>query len=313
VRAALLLDEDHAGRARLRRERHEGEVGGVREEGRRAISQDLIGSVLKVALAVAIGLPLVVYLAQDALIFHRQPIAGERRAQIARTQPTVADVWLAAADGTRVHAWHLKSGPTLVLYFGGNAEEVSWMLEEAQAGAPGVSWLLMDYRGYGQSDGAPSEAALVADALALYDHAAALPGADAGRVYAFGRSLGSGVAVALAAERPLAGVILATPFDSLAAVAKRYYWYLPVDWMLKHRFDSIARAPRLTAPLLCLVAGRDEVIPPEHAERLFAAWGGPKRKTVLSGARHDDGDAHPLFWPAIRAFLEGAAASPAAG
>jgi pimeloyl-ACP methyl ester carboxylesterase len=272
----------------------------------------LIGSVLKVALAIAIGLPLLVYLAQDSLIFYRQPVAEARRAQIARTQPAVGDVWLAAADGTRVHAWHLKSGPVLVLYFGGNAEEVSWMLEEAQAGTPGVSWLLLDYRGYGQSEGSPSEAALVADALALYDHALALPGANRARIYAFGRSLGSGVAAALAAERPLAGVILATPFDSLAAVAKRYYWYLPVDWMLKHRFDSIERAPRLVAPLLCLIAERDEVIPAEHGERLYAAWGGAKRKVLLAGANHYGTDTHPLFWASIREFLQqpqGAAAA----
>ena len=191
-----------------------------------------------------------------------------------------------------------------MLYFGGNAEEVSWMIEAAQANASGVSWLLMDYRGYGQSAGAPSEKALVEDALALYDHAAKLPGTDPKRIFAFGRSLGSGVAVALAAERPLAGVVLATPFDSLAAVAKRYYWYLPVDWMLKHRFDSAARAPQLKTPLLCLIAERDEVIPAVHAERLFEAWGGAKRKVVLAEAGHNTTDAHPMFWPAIRAFLD---------
>ena len=245
-----------------------------------------------------------VFFAQDALIFYRQPIAQGRRAEIAARHPAIADLFLTAADGTRIHAWHLKSGAPLVLYFGGNAEEVSWMIEAAQANAPGVSWLLMDYRGYGQSAGAPSENALVEDALALYDHAAKLPGTDPKRIFAFGRSLGSGVAVALAAERPLAGVVLATPFDSLAAVAKRYYWYLPVDWMLKHRFDSAARAPRLKAPLLCLIAERDEVIPAAHAERLFEAWGGAKRKVVLAEAGHNTTDAHPMFWPAIRAFLE---------
>lgn len=264
----------------------------------------MIGSILKVGLAIALGLPLVVYLAQDALIFQRQPIAEGRRAEIARAHPAVAELWLTAADGTRLHAWHLKSGPVLALYFGGNAEEVSWMLEAAQANAPGVSWLLMDYRGYGQSAGAPSEKALVGDALALYDQALQLPGTDPKRIYAFGRSLGSGVAVALAAERPLAGLVLVTPFDSLAAVAKRYYWYLPVDWMLKHRFDSIARAPQLTTPLLCLVAERDEVIPASHAGRLFDAWGGAKRKVVLAAAGHNTTDAHPMFWPSVRAFLE---------
>lgn len=209
-------------------------------------------------------------------------------------------VWLTAADGTRVHAWHRKSGPALVLYFGGNAEEVSWMLDVARMETPSTSWLLMDYRGYGRSEGAPSEKALVADALALYDHAVRLPGVDAKRIFAFGRSLGSGVAVALATERALAGVILVSPFDSLAAVAKRYYWYLPVDWMLKHRFDSIALAPRLKTPLLALIAERDEVIPPVHAQRLFEAWGGPKRKVVLQGASHNATDGNPGFWPAIR-------------
>ena len=216
----------------------------------------------------------------------------------------MSDVFLAAADGVRIHAWHVRSGVPLVLYFGGNAEEVSWMIEEARAQAAGVSWLLLDYRGYGQSGGAPSEKALVADALMLYDHAATLPGVDPRRIYAFGRSLGSGVAVALAAQRPLAGVILVSPFDSLAAVAKRYYWYLPVDWMLKHRFDSIARAPQLRSPLLCLVAERDEIIPPVHAERLYDAWGGAKRKVLLAGANHNSTDGAPQFWPAIRAFLE---------
>lgn len=261
-------------------------------------------AVLKIAAAVAVGLPLIVYLAQDGLIFHPQQIPQARRAEIARGIPQAESVFLTAADGTRVHAWHYKAGPQLALYFGGNAEEVSWMLEAVRAETPGVSWLLADYRGYGQSEGSPSEKALVADALALYEHAAKLPGVDPNRIYAFGRSLGSGVAVALAARRPLAGLILATPYDSLAAVAKRYYWYLPVDWMLKHRFDSIALAPRLKAPLLCLIAERDEVIPAVHAERLFEAWGGARRKVALGGAGHNTTDAHPKFWPSIRAFLQ---------
>lgn len=263
-----------------------------------------IAAALKVGAAAAIGFTLLMYFAQDSLIFHRQGISDARRAEIAQRHAEVSDVFLTAADGTRVHAWHLKAGAPLVLYFGGNAEEVSWMIEAAKREAPGVSWLFVDYRGYGLSEGSPSEKALVADALALYDHAAALPGVDAKRIYAFGRSLGSGVAVALAAERALAGAVLVAPYDSLTALAKRYYWYLPVDWMLKHRFDSIARAPKLDAPLLCVVAANDEVIPPEHAERLYTAWGGPKRKVTLPGATHNAMDDAPRFWPSIREFLK---------
>lgn len=273
----------------------------------------------KIALAVAIGLPLIVYLAQDSLIFYRQPLSEARRAEVVKRFPAATEVFIQAKDGTRQHAWHVQvSGAApgrapapLVIYFGGNAEEVSWMLDRigdpridpVHGETPGVGWLLVDYRGYGLSEGAPGEKTLVADALQWFDHARTLPAVDAKRIYVLGRSLGSGVAVALAAERPLAGLILATPYDSLAAVAKRHYWYTPVDLLLKHRFDSIALAPKLKQPLLCLIAERDEVIPAVHGERLFEAWGGAKRRVLLQEAGHNSIDAHPLFWPAIRDFL----------
>jgi len=252
--------------------------------------------------AVAVGLPLVVYLAQDALIFYRQPLPEARRAEVGKRFPAVQDVFIQAKDGTKLHAWHAKAGSPMVIYFGGNAEEVSWMLDETGK-TPGVSWLLVDYRGYGLSGGTPGEAALVSDALQWFDHAMTFPGADPRQTFVFGRSLGSGVAVALAAQRPVARVVLATPYDSLAAVAKRHYWYLPVDLLLKHRFDSIALAPAMKQPLLCLIAERDEVIPSVHGERLFEAWGGPKRKVVLQEAGHNSTDAHPMFWGAVREFL----------
>ena len=240
---------------------------------------------------------------QERLIFFPQKVSEARRAEIARRFPAAKGIFIEASDGTRLHAWFLKSGPDLVLYFGGNAEEVSCMLESAQAELPGASWLLTDYRGYGASGGKPSESALSSDALRWYDYAANV--LHAKLIFVFGRSLGSGVAVALAARRPLAGVILSTPYDSLVAVAQRYYPYLPLRWLLRHRFDSIALAPRLETPLLCLIAGRDDVIPPEHAERLYDAWRGPKRKLVLAGARHNDTDAAPEYWPAIRRFVSG--------
>ena len=268
----------------------------------------MLAALVKIALGVAIGLPLVVYFLQDRLMFYPQPVSDARRATVVRQYPAVRELLLRAADGTRVHAWHVEagSGSPLVLYFGGNAEEVSWMLDaigDPRAGAtPGVSWMLLDYRGYGASEGTASEVALVGDAGLLFDHAHALPEGAERRIFAFGRSLGSGVAVALAARRPLAGLVLVTPFDSAVAVAKRYYPYLPVDWMLKHRFESIVHAPRLQIPLLCLIAERDEVIPPVHGERLYGAWAGPKRNLMLRGATHNDGDG-PEMWEEVRRFL----------
>jgi hypothetical protein len=221
-------------------------------------------------------------------------------AQITNAVPGAASVFIQARDGTRLHAWHLEGSP-LVLYFGGNAEDVSWILKRAPQQAPGAGWLLVDYRGYGASAGTPSEEALSADAIEWFDYAKQK--LDAQRLVVFGRSLGSGVAVQLAAARPVEAVILVTPFDSLTNVARHHYPYLPVSWMLKHPFDSLGRAPAIAAPLLCLVAERDEVIPVVHSRRLFDAWKGPKRWVELGGAEHNSTDDVPAFWQAIREFL----------
>jgi hypothetical protein len=166
-------------------------------------------------------------------------------------------------------------------------------------------FLLVNFRGYGRSEGQPGERALFADALRLHDWASARPDVDAARIAVMGRSLGSGVAVHLAAERPLAGVVLVTPFDSLTAVAQHHYPWLPVRWMLRHPFDSLSRAPRLQAPLLCLAAGSDRIIPSSHSARLYAAWGGPKRWIEFPAADHDSVATEPGYWPAIAEFLAG--------
>ncbi|MGH8690164.1 MAG: alpha/beta hydrolase [Burkholderiales bacterium] len=254
----------------------------------------------KIALVFALAFPLVMYLAQDSLIFHPQQLAEARRAALAQ-RGAVESVLLSAADGTRLHAWHAKGAPgsPLVIYFGGNAEEVSWFLDDAPRSAPETGWLLVDYRGYGSSAGSPSEAALGADALQWYDHMSK----SYKSIYVFGRSLGSGVAVQLAAARPVAGVILVAPFDSLVEVGKHYYPFLPVRWMLRHRFDSAALATKIAAPLLCIVALRDDIIPTERSQRLYDAWAGPKRWVGLEGATHNTTDDAAGYWPSIRNFL----------
>ena len=259
-----------------------------------------LAALVKIAAALVVAVPLTAYLMQDKLIFQARPLAEAQRQEIAARHPEVADTFLQAADGTRLHAWHIKaaSGAPLVLYFGGNAEEVSWLLDEIPRRDTGAAWLLVDYRGYGSSEGSPSEDALVADAAAWYDRFAA----ESARLYAFGRSLGSGVAVRLASERRVDGLILIAPFDSMVEVGTRHYPFLPVSWLLRHRFDSLALAPKISAPLLCIVATHDEVIPAEHAKRLYDAWGGSKRWIALA-ATHNTIDGHPDYWPSIRPFL----------
>lgn len=244
---------------------------------------------------VVVAFALLVYLAQDSLVFHPRPLAEPQRAAIAKRMGAES-VFLEAADRTRLHAWHVKGDP-LVIYFGGNAEEVSWMLDHVARRTPGLGWLLVDYRGYGSSGGSPSEPALTEDALRWYDRFASH------RIFLFGRSLGSGVAVQLAAARPVAGVVLVAPFDSLVEVGKRHYPFLPVHWMLKHRFESVSLAPKITAPLLCIVASDDEIIPAAHAKRLYDAWGGDKRWVALEGAGHNSTDNAANYWTSIIAFL----------
>jgi uncharacterized protein len=252
----------------------------------------------KLCLAVALGVLLLAYLLQDRLIFHPQRSGA--------SPAGAQSVFIQAHDGTRLHAWHVPGSP-LVLYFGGNAEEVSWMAREVRRQAPGTGWLLVDYRGYGASEGSPSEKSLVKDGLSWYDHAAR----SSKSIYLFGRSLGSGVAVQLATQRSVDGVILVAPFDSLVEVGRHHYPILPVGWMLRHRFDSLGAAPAVKAPLLCLVAGRDEIIPAAGSRRLYEAWGGKKRWLELVGAGHNSTDGAPQFWSAIRGFLDPKNGKPA--
>jgi pimeloyl-ACP methyl ester carboxylesterase len=265
-----------------------------------AVSDGLM-TVAKIAAIFVIGFPLLMYIAQDSLIFYPQKLPEAQRTALAQ-RPAVQSLFINAADGTRLHAWlvgGMQDSP-LVIYFGGNAEEVSWMVEDAARRTPQVSWLLVDYRGYGASEGSPGEAALVADALRWYDNSAK----GYKSVYVFGRSLGSGVAVQLAAQRPVAGVVLVTPFDSLVEVGKRHYPFLPVSWMLKHRFDSAALAPKMSVPLLCIAATQDDIVPAVHAKRLYDAWGGPKRWVALDGAGHNSTDGAANYWTSIVAFLK---------
>jgi alpha-beta hydrolase superfamily lysophospholipase len=178
---------------------------------------------------------------------------------------------------------------------------VSWLASTAGLYA-GWSLLIFNYRGYGRSEGKPGETELFADALHIYDYAAKR--AAGGRIAVMGRSLGSGVAVHLAAERPVAGVILVSPYDSVERVARGIYPFLPIGLMLKHRFDSLSRAPRIKAPLLCLVASDDRVIPRPHSELLYAAWGGPRQWREIRPADHDSLAGEPRYWEAIAAFLQ---------
>ncbi len=266
---------------------------------------------VKLAGCVLLGFPLLIYFLQERLIFFPQPVSEDPLK--ANTGAAIEAVSLVAADGVRLHGWLAKAPAQaalqtaiqtpapLLIYFGGNAEDVSWLASTAGQYA-GWSLLVFSYRGYGRSEGRPGEAALFADALQIFDYAARR--ADTTRIAVMGRSLGSGVATYLAAERPVVGAILVSPYDSVESVARGVYPFLPIGLMLKHRFDSVSRAPGIKAPLLCLVASDDRVIARKHSERLYEAWGGKKQWREIAHTAHDNIVGEPDYWGAIAAFLK---------
>ncbi len=265
----------------------------------------MITITLLVAALSYLGVCTLLWFAQDSMIFLRQaPPPGAQ--EFARGQGAEA-LELSTSDGARLHGWARKarvpgSTPWLI-YFGGNAEEVTGMLGElAHYAHMGIA--LVNYRGYGLSEGESSERALLADGVAVYDALAARPEVDRERIVLMGRSLGTGVATYVALQRKVRAVVLVSPYDTLTAVAARVYPWLPVSLLMRHPFDSMSRAPAITAPMLAMAGSLDQIVPPAHSRRLREAWKGEAQLHLLEGADHNDLLQHPRFWPTVDGFLE---------
>ena len=205
-----------------------------------------------------------------------------------RTRPVV----LRTADGTRLSGWlmtpQVQAPHPAVIYFGGRSEEVSWVVRDAGKLFPGMSVLAVNYRGYGQSHGVPAEIHMIEDGCMLFDWMAARVAVDARRIAVVGRSLGSGVAVQVAKERPVHSVVLVTPYDSIVALAKRKFRAMPIDYMLRHRFESIKHAPSLKAPTYVLRAADDDIVPHSHTDQLVAKLAKLCADDVVPGSDHLD-------------------------
>jgi pimeloyl-ACP methyl ester carboxylesterase len=211
----------------------------------------------RVLVAIYAGLCAVLFVTQRALLFHPVPARGG----MPTIERAVADAVLRIA--TRPH-----DGPRAILYFGGNAEDVSWTAADLAQAFPDRAIYAVHYRGYGGSTGRPTERALHADAAAVFDDVHARhPEVDV-----IGRSLGSAVANRLAATKPVRRLVLVTPFDSILALAGRFFPFLPVRLLLADRFESVRDAPHVTAPTLVITAGADEIVPNGHTSRLVAAF-----------------------------------------
>lgn len=217
---------------------------------------------------------------------------------------------LTASDGVALYGWWIRAGGRqVVLLFHGNAGNISHRLDRAKLFADrlGVDLFLVDYRGYGRSQGKPSEAGLYRDGLATYE-AARARGFAAERIVLMGESLGCAVAADVAVTRPSAGVALETPFLSVPALARKHYPFVPT-FLIRSRFDLESKIRRVTPPKLFLVAERDEIAPASHGRKLFELAAPPKELFVIPGAGHNDtyvvgGERYLAVWKRFLAAID---------
>ena len=239
------------------------------------------------------------YMNQEAMIF-----IG------ANDNPDFEQFWqgrhqTASINEQKLEYWHIKNPeqpPGWLIYFGGNAENVVYNLPMFDQLAV-ANVVAVNYRGYGNSSGEPSEKDLLADALGLYDHLAKKFPSEFHHIRVMGRSLGTSVAAYVAANRQVAGAILVSPFDGLNNVAKSHFPWLPVTWLLKHRFEVHRYIENKKLPNLLMITGdSDRVIPNIFSESLFQQWQGAKSRVKLPG-NHNTLTQSLGYYPSINNYV----------
>jgi hypothetical protein len=246
-----------------------------------------------------VGLVALMYIAQRSLMYFPDTL----RVPPADADFAAEEVVLDTADGERIIAWHVapRGDQPVVLYFHGNGAGLRHRVERFRALTDDGSGLVaLSYRGYSGSSGRPSEDGLIADAAATYAFATARYASQ--RLVLWGESLGSGVAVALAAEHRVGRMVLEAPFLSAVDIAAGAYPIVPVRWLMKDQFRSDLRIGMVKAPVLIVHGDRDTVVPIGSGEALYALIKAPKRFVRVAGAGHDVLGVRAV--EAAKAFLE---------
>ena len=260
---------------------------------------------LKILIFVGLAYLLVlaaIFFAQTALLFPARMAQASGPAP-PRAKPLSLDL----ANGDRLQGMHLpatrpQAGPKLlILGFGGNAWNAQNVAEFLHDLFPQADVVVFHFRGYAPSSGSPTAAALLEDAPLVHDLAVRATGAE--RVVAVGFSIGSGVAAHLASRRKLSGLVLVTPFDSLAALAASHYRWLPVRLLLRHRMEPREDLQASSAAVALIVAGRDTLVPPERARALGQGLPNLVFERTIPGVGHNDIYQHPGFRQAIHEAL----------
>ncbi len=246
-------------------------------------------TLLVAAISVYLALCAFMYFAQRGLMYFPDPT---RTAPADAGLPEAKEEKLVTADGETIIVWHIpprdETRP-VVVYFHGNGGALNLRAQRFAALAlEGIGVVGVSYRGYGGSTGTPTEDGLIADGVAAYEFAAKRY--TPARVALWGESLGTGVAVAVASEAPVAKLVLETPFTSAAEVGASVYPFLPVRWLMKDQFRSDLRIRNVKAPVLILHGERDSVVPIRFGERLFEMILGEKKFMRIKDGEHYDLD-----------------------
>jgi uncharacterized protein len=233
--------------------------------------------IILLATTIAYGLACLALFCGQRRLLYLPPAPGRLATTYATESLQLADVAIHMTVKT-------ATSDKALLYFGGNAEWVAQHLSSLAAAFPGFAVYLPDYRGYGGTNGQPSEPALQQDALAVFDYVHA----KHSQVAVIGRSLGTGVATYLASVRPVARLVLVTPYDSIEAIAKQQYPLFPVSWLLQDKFESWRYVPKITTPTTIITAQQDQIIPAENSKRLYNHFKtGVARYVELPAVNHD--------------------------
>lgn len=242
-------------------------------------------SVLIAAVGVYVALLALLFFMQRSLLY--RPDSSDMEAARA-AMPGIERLALKTADGETLVAWlnAPRDGQPFFIYLHGNAANLAARNTRLMGLArQGWGFLAVSWRGYGGSTGAPTEPGLIADGEAAYAKALAL-GVPPERIFLFGESLGTGVAVALAARHRVAGVVLEAPFSSAADVARSIYWFAPVGMLMRDQFLSDSLVKNVRAPMFIMHGDADRVVPILFGEKLFAAANEPKEFFRVPGAGH---------------------------
>jgi hypothetical protein len=265
-------------------------------------------SMLALAWTAVIGLAFYAVLATVLYVAQRSLMYFPDTAHVVPAEaglPEAEEVPLTAADGVHVTAWHVppRDAKPVIVYFHGNGGALRFRVARfRRLIADGVGLVALEYRGYGGSAGSPSEQGLIADAQAAYRFAAGRYPSQ--QLVLWGESLGSGVAIALAAERPVGRMIVEAPFTSAVALGARHYWYLPVSLLMKDQFRSDLRIGKVTAPVMIMHGVHDRVVPYAMGEQLFDLANKPKHFVRFLDGGHEDLDDNGAL-DAVARFLAG--------